>query len=265
MAVLQVDFFSNAVKRIVPMTVLLPIEIPEAFLSVTQPLKLPLKTMYLLHGHSGSHRDWLSGTRIEALSRQYQVAIVMPSGENSFYLDDAVRDVYYERLIAEEIVSFTRTAFPLSHAREDTTIAGLSMGGFGAMHSGLKYAHVFGHIIALSSALITDMVSQLKEGEGNAIAPYSYYRHVFGDPTMLLGSDKDPKFLAEQIVLRGNNIPEIYMACGTEDFLIEENRDFHQHLTQLGVKHFYQEGSGTHDWSYWDAHIEQAMAWLYQA
>ena len=265
MAIFHVEYFSNAMHRTMPLTVLLPIEAPNIPEAAAIPSPMPFKTLYLLHGYSGSHRDWLHSSSIDALSRLYRVAVVMPSAENSFYLDDEIRDAYYGKMTGEEIVSFTRTAFPLSDKREDTAIGGLSMGGFGAMRTGLRYPRTFGAIIALSSAFITDMVDALKPEDQNPIATYSYYRHTFGERGQVLGSDRDPKALASKLVEAGADLPRIYMACGAEDFLIEPNRSFHAHLETLGVPHDYAEGSGVHDWVYWDAHIERAMTWLYGA
>ncbi len=265
MAIFHIEYFSNALHRNMPMTVLLPVETPDMPGSEAVSPPAPFKTLYLLHGYCGSHRDWLHSSRIDALSRQHRVAVVMPSAENSFYLDDEVRGALYGKMTGEEIVSFTRTVFPLSDKREDTAIGGLSMGGFGAMRTGLRYPETFGGIVALSSALITDMVDKLKPEDQNPVAPYSYYRHTFGEMGKVLGSDRDPKALASRLVEAGSALPRIYMACGEDDFLIADNRSFHAHLETLGVPHEYTEGPGVHDWAYWDAHIERAMTWLYAA
>jgi putative tributyrin esterase len=265
MATFQIDFYSNALSGITPMTAILPIEIPENIPGIEiKERKEPFKTIYLLHGYSGSNNDWLNGSRIEFLARIFRVAVIMPAGRNSFYLDDEIKNEYYEKLVSEEIVEFSRKVFPLSDKREDTTIGGLSMGGYGAIRNGLKHSDVFGSIFAFSSALITDKTAQMKEGDGNPVmAPYSYYRHVFGDLDKLIGSDKDPKALAKRLVDTGADIPKIFMACGTEDFLLNENRSFHQCLLDMGIDHEYRESPGIHDWVFWDAYIEKAMEWLY--
>jgi putative tributyrin esterase len=132
------------------------------------------------------------------------------------------------------------------------------------LRNGLKHSDTFGSIFAFSSALITDKTALMKEGDTNPVmAPYSYYRHVFGDLTKLIGSDNDPKAVAKKMVDQKADIPKIFMACGTEDFLIAENRDFHQHLNGLGIEHEYRESPGVHNWAFWDEYIEKAMEWLY--
>lgn len=261
MAVFKIDYFSRAIRRSIPLTVLLPIE--RTLESAADAPFSPFRTLYLLHGYSGTHTDWLENSRIAQLSQQYRLAVVMPSTENSFCLDDTVRGALYEKMVADELMTFSRSVFPLSKERSDTAIGGLSMGGYGALHTGLKYPDSYGAIIALSSALITDQVAHMTEENVPEIAPFSYYRHTFGEPANVLGSDVDPKALAQKLANSPEKMPRLYMACGTEDFLIENNRSMHEHLTKLGLSHEYREGAGVHDWAYWDAHIAQALEWLY--
>lgn len=263
MATFQIEFFSNTLGRVAPLSVILPIEKPVVPGIELSDRKLPLKSMYLLHGYSGSNNDWIRGSRIEELARIFGVAIVMPAGENSFYLDDKILGRNYEKLICEEIIDFTRKVFPISTKREDTTIAGLSMGGYGAIRNGLKRSDVFGNIAAFSSALITDKLPEMKEGGKDPIAPYSYYCHVFGDLSKAVGSDVDPKALANKLITDKAELPKIFMACGTEDFLLEENRSFDKYLSSIGFQHEYIESPGTHNWVFWDDYIEKAMVWLY--
>ena len=134
---------------------------------------------------------------------------------------------------------------------EDTYIMGFSMGGFGAIHTGFAYPDKFGKVIALSSALIHNEVAKMKEGEGNPVANYDYYRMCFGDPAKLPESDNNPEYLLKKLKAAGTKIPEIFMACGTEDFLLERNREFHQFLNEQGIAHTYEEGPGIHDMRFW--------------
>lgn len=263
MATFHIDFFSSTLKRFTPVTALLPIEKPDIPGMPPADKSKPFRTIYLLHGYSGCNNDWLHGSRISTLALMHNVAVIMPSCGNSFYLDDEIRGEYFEKYICEELVSLTRAAFPLSVEREDTTIAGLSMGGYGALRNGLKRSDVFGNIFAFSSALITDQIALLKEGEGTAVAPYSYYRHVFGDLKNLIGSDNDPKALAKKLAAGQVPLPKIFMACGTEDFLLDRNRDFSRFLLENNIAHEYRESAGVHDWRFWDEYIEKAMEWLY--
>lgn len=241
-----------------PVSVTIPLDAPPE-LGGNMPEKFPC--LYLLHGYGGCQTDWLFGAPIRELSLKYKLAMVMPAIENSFYLNDDKRCAMYEDYITKELPEFICKVFPVSDKVKDTAIAGLSMGGFGALHSGLAAPETFGNIIALSSALITDEVANMKDGQGNQIAPYSYYVHTFGEPPSLLGSHNDPKALAKQLSEK-NRLPGIYMACGTEDFLIDKNRNFHEYLESLGVEHVYVEGSGVHDWKFWSEYIQKALEWL---
>jgi S-formylglutathione hydrolase FrmB len=259
MALFQIDYFSQSLRRKVPLAIILPCDAPPELMP-NMPEKF--RALYLLHGYSASYLDWLIGAPLEDLAGRYGFAIITPAGENSFYLNDEARGALYEDYICKELPDFCRRFFPISKKKEDTIIGGLSMGGFGAIHSGFAHPEVFGNIIALSSALITDDISTLKDGEGNAIAPYGYYRHTFGPLDKLPGSHNDPKALARKLIEENSEIPNIYIACGTEDPLIEQNRDFHRCLQQLEIKHEYVEGPGAHDWVFWNAYILKGLAWI---
>lgn len=269
MAVFQFSFFSTSLHRNTDVTAVIPTEGP-MFPGMPVP-EGPLKLLILLHGYSGSHADWLRGSSIEQLAGKHRIAILCPSCENSFYIDDVTRDALYEQLIARELPAFARKTFQnISQRREDTFIGGLSMGGYGAIRNGLKNHDVFGGILAFSSALITDGISKMPDdvqpgpqggGGGMGMSP-SYFIHTFGKPSKIIGSDVDPKALAEKLVASGAERPRLYMACGAEDFLIESNRDLHAHLEKLGYEHYYVEGPGTHEWAYWERHITQSLAWV---
>lgn len=262
MAVFDITFFSNSLRRLVPLTAVIPIEevdIP-GFPKIDK--SRPFRALYLLHGFSGTHKDWLHGSRIEQLAMMHNIAVFCPSGENSFYLDDTLRGALYEQLVCKELIDFTRRTFPISNKREDTSIGGLSMGGYGALRSGLKHSDVFGSIIALSSALITDGIEMIVQQQDNPIASPAYYIHTFGKLEEIKGSDVDPKALAKKVLDEKAPVPNIYMACGTEDILIAENRDFHTSLSIIGMKHVYLESPGIHSWAFWDDYIEKALLWL---
>lgn len=259
MAVFQTTFFSNTLHRLTEMTLILPLEENKGLPPELQRKDTgPMKVVMLLHGFSGNHNDWLYGSRIQALAMQHQLAVVCPSGENSFYVDDAHRDALYEQYLCE-VLAFVQKTFPVSKARENTYIGGLSMGGYGAMRNGLKHPELFGGIIALSSALITDKLAAQTEQSDNPMATAAYYDHVFGKPQDILGSDRDPKALAKRLVESNAPRPTIFMACGTEDFLFAENNDFSAYLDSVGLSHTYLTGPGVHDWAFWDAYIEKAL------
>ena len=156
----------------------------------------------------------------------------------------------------------TRKMFPLSKKREDTFIGGLSMGGFGALRNGLKYSDTFGYIVALSGALLVDGMP----GRNNDVAMFidsrDYAESCFGNLDELLESDKNPKYIVEQMLKAGKTFPEIYMACGTEDGLLGVNREMAAFLKDHQVNVTYEEGAGNHEWDFWDTYIKKAIEWL---
>jgi S-formylglutathione hydrolase FrmB len=254
--------FSNSLHRSTQLTAIIPADAPEIPGFPKPDKNKPFRALILLHGFSGGPADWIRGSRIEQLAMLHNIAVFFPAGENSFFIDDVKRDALYEQFICRELIDFIRRVFPVSGRREETSIGGLSMGGYGAIRNGLKNHEVFGNIIALSSALITDGITEIVKQAENPIASPSYYIHTFGDPEKVIGSDVDPKALAKKIIDTKAQQPNIYMACGTEDFLISENRSLHAYFDQIGLKHTYVEGPGMHEWGFWDSHIEKALIWL---
>ena len=250
MALIQFTYVSNVLLRSVPVQVILPVDklSPEG---EYLPLK-KYKTLYLLNGLWGSHVDWVSGTRIQRWAEERDLAVVMPAGENSFYVDRPGFHMDYGKWIGQELVQITRRMFPLSDKREDTFIGGLSMGGFGAMRNGLRYADTFGQIVSLSPAL------HFFEGEAEPFASF-----LCKDPQSewekVKNSDVNPRWLVENFT---GEKPGIYLACGREDDLFPFSQLFHEVLTKAGFEHHYVEDEGNHDWDYWDRHIKLALQWL---
>ncbi|MDR1176792.1 MAG: esterase family protein [Treponema sp.] len=261
MALFQINFFSNALGREVNMAAVVPMETHPEMADMGIRAPETFKPIYLLHGMTGSCMDWLTFFPLPLLAAKYGLAMIMLNGENSFYMNDNVLNYHYEDFVCEEFPAFCRKIFSLSPKREDTSICGISMGGFGALHNGLTRPDVFGNIIALSPALIIDEVSRMKEGEKNKMS-YEYYRHVFGPPSILLGNHADPKALAKKLSETPGKAPRIYQACGSEDFLIGQNRDFHQYLQDLGIQHEYTESPGIHDPNFWIPAFSKALEWL---
>lgn len=260
MAFIQTKFYSYVRKGFVDFTAVLPVEnVPDlARLDKPHYPKVKYPTIYLLHGYSGTSTDWVLRSRVEEWAVENGYAVIMPSCNNSFYVDHQDTGILYGTFIGEELIEVTRQMFHLSDKKEDTVIAGLSMGGYGAIRNGLKYSNTFGFIVALSSALITDEVASLKPGQRNEVESYEYYVHTFGPLTKLLGSDMDPKHLASNLVNHSDK-PKLYLACGTEDFLYPQNLDYHQFLNQIGYDHVWYTTPGIHHYDFWNASLKNAF------
>ncbi len=261
MAVIDVNFFSNALARQVSYKAIIPAD-GAIFPGRPEKEVKPFKSLYLLHGIFGDFTDWLNKSRIELYAEENNIAVFMPSGENAFYVDNEARRSYFGEYVGNELIKETRKIFRLSDKREDTFIAGLSMGGFGALRNGLKYYKNFGAIAALSSALIIDSAVNSKEENPFEFDRPSYYKEIFGDLTKLKESDKNPEELIRIIKKENGVMPRIYMACGTEDSLLKNNHNFRDFLVAEGVDHTYEEGPGVHDWKFWDEYIEKAIKWI---
>lgn len=260
MAIIEVNFISKCLMRTVTFNAIIPVDKfgPQA----EDAEQKPLKTLYLLHGIFGNYTDWVNGTRIQAWAEANDLAVIMPSGENRFYLDDEKSGELYGEFIGKELVEFTRKLFPLSDKREDTFIAGLSMGGYGAIRNGLKYAENFGCVIGLSAALVHDTWKDADNSAPIFTFRRNYYEAIFGEYDKVKGSDKDPKALLLKLKEEGRPVPKMYLCCGTEDGLVTANRDFRDFLNENSVDLTYVEGPGKHDWVFWDTYIKKVLDWL---
>ena len=219
MALLQCNFFSQALMRTVPIQVVLP---TDKTLGPGGPAAQgPFKTLYLLHGIFGNDTDWVCGTRVQSWAQDRNLAVVMPSGDNSFYVDNPKASAYYGRFIGQELVDFTRRSFPLSTRREDTFLGGLSMGGFGAIVNGLQHPQTFGAVAALSSALILDSMLEHTQYTDFLMTNKGYYESVFGELSQVRGGVNDYDALAEKVAKEPVR-PKFYLACGTEDGLLAD-------------------------------------------
>ncbi|MBB5264745.1 S-formylglutathione hydrolase FrmB [Catenibacillus scindens] len=262
MAVLEVNFISETLMRTVPMHVILPADKLPMPGEKRKPVK-PFKTLYLLHGILGNYTDWLYGTRIQRWAEEKNLAVVMPSGDNASYVDRAQEHNYYGQFIGEELVDMTRKMFRLSEKREDTFIGGLSMGGYGALRNGLKYSETFGYVAALSSAFFFEHLDSLTEDGMYFAQKRSFREATFGkDLEAAADSDMNPRYLVKKMKENGDKFPEIYMACGRQDGLLEDNRAFARYLKAENVSVTYDEEDGSHEWDFWDRQIKKVLDWL---
>lgn len=262
MAHIQIDINTRSLCRPTNVQIILPNDISSDRTAHNPNYQRPTKTLILLHGYSGGSSDWLHHSPIEELAVTYNLAIVCPSGENSFYLDGKGTGKAYGRLVGEELVAYLRKTFRLAEKRKDTYIGGFSMGGFGALHTGLLYADTFSKIMALSSAMIVHRIKNQKPGYVDHAADYDYYAAVFGDLDKLEESENNPETLVRKRKAENKPLPDIFMACGSKDFLLEENRRFRDFLLSEQVPVQYTESSGQHDWNFWNQYLEPGIQWM---
>ena len=261
MAFIQMNLLSKTLMRTVPVNVILPAD-KMVFPGMPVREDKPYKTLYLLHGVFGNYTDWVCGSRIQRYAEENDLVVIMPSGDNAFYVDQPAGNNFYGEFVGRELVELTRKMFPLSHKREDTFIGGLSMGGFGALRNGLKYSDTFGYIVSLSGALHLEQMAARTEDAPFFLESKSYAEACFGDLSMVLESDKNPRWLVKQLKKAGKDLPKIYMACGEQDGLLPVNKDMAQFLEIQGADVTFEIGPGNHEWDFWDAYIKKAIDWL---
>ena len=246
---LELNFSSKELKKNTQVNVVIPDNREEGE---------SLKTVWLLHGLAGNYNSWMRSSAIERYANEHHLAVIMPDGDRSWYTDNAY-GINYFTYIAKELPELCRkTLKGLSEKREDQIVAGLSMGGYGALKLALTYPERYGYCISLSGAL--DITREGRPCDLNQ------WRSIFGfdleTPLALAGSEHDLFALAQKNKNAGVVFPEIYMWCGTEDELFPINEKFDRHLLSLGVRHTYKCSEGNHSWKWWDLHIQDAFNWL---
>jgi len=252
MALIQVNYMSKALFRIVPLNVILPVDRFDADTDRYLTDKdHKYKTLYLLHGLLGNYTDWVSQTRIQKWAEEKNLAVVMPSGDNAFYFKSRTPWNDYETFIGEELPAITRRMFPLSDKREDTFIAGLSMGGYGAIRNGIVFSDTFSHIAGLSSALhiFDDLSEEADIG-------------LFDNLEEASKTNLNPKIAANEMFREKKSMPRFYMACGRQDDLLKANMDFRDFLKENGADVTWDEEDAGHDWDFWDSQIRKVLEWL---
>jgi putative tributyrin esterase len=244
MAFFQCDHYSQELGMSMSMNVVLPDGAAgEGF-----------PVLYLLHGLSDDHTAWMRGTSIERYAAQYGIAVVMPNGHRSFYMD-MKQGLPYWQYISEEVPSLARSWFPISAARERNFAAGLSMGGYGAFKLVLQHPERFAAGASLSGAL--DMANRWAEDEFT-----TEFQRMFGSRAELTNSGDDLMFVAERLAAASGEKPKLFQCCGTEDWLYDMNVAFRDHVRGLGLDLAFEEGPGEHEWGYWDANIQRVLEWL---
>ena len=243
MSLIQMDFSSTALQRFTTMEVFLPdIPVPEK----------GFRSLYFLHGYHGNHTDMLRRLNLLKYAEKNDIAIFMPDGDNAYYADFPERAEYYHQYIGEELVQMTRRTFPLSREREDTYVAGISMGGGGALRLGFSYAGTFGRTAALSGYMV----------ENEAFDPVGHGTNAFkalddvmmGRQASLFSFGFPGAALVE--------LPKMFLTVGQEDVVLEGNRQFHRSLRMYDLPHVYREYPGEHNWDFWNDRLGEMFDFL---
>lgn len=255
MALFTVNYGSDVMNKYMGMNVILPDE------EGIKDKDGKFAVIYLLHGYTDDYTKWLRLTSVERYAREMGYAIVMPDAGKSFYTDMVHGDPYFTYL-TEEVPAYVQKWFPITSDPEYTYVAGLSMGGYGAMKMALTYpekyraAGTFSGALAMAQFMQTPMAEDaepwLKRLETDLPLIYGYDTDISGtqhDLFALLMKNKE----------ENKRLPSLYVSCGTEDFLLEGTRAFKHVLEECGYEATYSERTGIHSWEFWDYDVEQFM------
>jgi putative tributyrin esterase len=254
MALLRCDVFSEALRLSTSMTVILPQPTSTQIGMVGDASDEPPPVLYLLHGLSDDDTIWLRRTSVERYVAPLGLAVVMPQVHRSFYTDEAYGGRYWS-FVSEELPELVGRFFRVSQRREDTFVAGLSMGGYGALKLALRQPQRFAAAASMSGALDVAALARSTRPEDP-----TFWRRVFGERPVEGGPDD---LFALVAAADSAALPRLHVSCGTEDALIRHNRRFVDACDRSGVDVTSSFGPGEHDWAYWDDRIRDVLAWLF--
>lgn len=252
MALIRCNFFSDVLGLSTSMTVLLPqpadrqIGTPGSAVA-SEPARPPV--LYLLHGLSDDDSIWLRHTNIERYAAPLGLAVVMPAAQRSFYLDEE-SGLRYWTFLSQELPELVGRFFRVSQRREDTFVAGLSMGGYGALRWALRQPERFAAAASLSGAL--DVAARSARNSDD-------WPRLTGGRD-LAGTDDDPFALLERA--DPATLPRLFATCGTEDQLYPDTERLRAVTRAAGIELAGNDGPGIHDWAFWDAAIQDVLGWL---
>jgi len=253
MALLRCDVFSDSLGLSTSMTVILPQPTTTQIgLTGGAAAELP-PVLYLLHGLSDDDTIWTRRTSIERYVAPLGLAVVMPAVHRSFYTDEAYGGKYWT-FVSEELPGLVGRFFRVSQRREDTFVAGLSMGGYGALKLALRQPERFAAAASLSGALDVVALSRRPRPEDPTL-----WKRVLGG-RVAGGSEHDLFALVRRA--DAARLPALHVSCGTEDELLASNTRFVAACGSAGVPLTTSFGPGEHDWAYWDDRIQDVLAWL---
>lgn len=247
MALLETRFDSEVLGLSLGMNVILP-EHPGAW-------NAPPAVLYLLHGLSDDHTIWSRRTAIELHAADYPLVIVMPDVYKSFYCDMEHGSNYW-KFVSEELPMLVERWFNVSHDPAKTFVAGLSMGGYGAMKLALGCPERFAAAASLSGALDIAAHTEDEWDESHTRT----FEAIFGDLRNLPGSEND--LIAQLGKIKETPETEFYLCCGTEDNLYPDSVTFRDAARAANLRLTYEESEGDHDWGYWDTQIQRVLDWL---
>jgi putative tributyrin esterase len=215
--------------------------------------------LYLLHGWAGHSSDWLTRTNVADYAAQYRFILVMPEGNDGWYVDSASNaSDKYESYILQELIPDVQRRYRTIDSRYGRGIAGLSMGGYGALKFGLKSPSTFAFAGSLSGALAAPTWT-LDEMKG--------LKSIYDSSLVAFGARDSQQRKTNDIfeivrtmsASRVSALPYIYLDCGISDFFLPGNEQFATLLSEKKIPHEFRELPGDHGWQYWDQQVKELL------
>jgi S-formylglutathione hydrolase FrmB len=211
-----------------------------------------LPVVYLLHGYSGNYADWVTNAKgFEKLADSYQLIIVCPDGNNSWYWDSPVDNNYkYETFVSSELITWIDSKYKTIKNKKGRAITGLSMGGHGALYLAFRHQDVFGAAGSMSGGVDIRPFPEnwdISKRLGNySQQPEAWEKHTVINLLHLLTTKS----------------PALIIDCGTDDFFYQVNENLHQQLVYRNIPHDYITRPGAHDWPYWNNAIKYQLLFM---
>ena len=213
--------------------------------------------IYLLHGLFGSFENWTKNTNLIDYAKNYKFLIVCPDANDSWYSDNPrLENHYFESYILKELIANVEERFSVKKDQKSRAIAGLSMGGYGALKFALRRPELFCFAASMSGAFLTNEFFEDKtNAQWGELLPSIL--QVFDNDDLELRDKNDLFKIAERLAATEiDKLPFIYFDCGSEDSLLKVNVMFAELLEKLGIRHEFQIFGGGHDWDYWNQQIK---------
>lgn len=248
-----VQFQSKLVGATLPYNVILPTDYEKG-----KTAHYPV--LYLLHGLTGHYDNWVSKTQLKESAAQFQIIIVMPEGNNGWYTDSAtVPTDKYESYILQELIPDVAKRYRTIETRAGRAVAGLSMGGYGALKFGVKHPEMFVFVASMSGALSAATWTEA-ELVGGFASVWKSLAPVYGPMDSPVRTANDVfKLYRELPAERIPTLPYIYLDCGTEDGLLQPNRSLADVMQARTIPHEYRELPGSHSWAYWNHQVVEVL------
>jgi putative tributyrin esterase len=217
--------------------------------------------LYLLHGLSGGENDWWKRTNLIQYAQAYQLIIVTPGFGDSWYANSATdAAARYEDVLVRDLIPYMDAHYRTISKRKGRAVAGLSMGGLGAVKFALRYPQLFAFAASFSGAFDVPLTAQL--GKSPSPRLLSELRRIFGDESSQARRENNVFLLLQRGLPKGVRFPYLYISTGQSDALpqvSESNPRLARALREARVKFEYYERPGGHDWRFWDAEINFAL------